>query len=219
MTEDFTPGLKIKFTKPILDQPDEKFTPYTTLADNPRSIISEGIVRLVEGLALQPAPMEVVVRSGQEQIFNFTHSTTPFSHIQPDLNIPVVLFEVTNRLTYAENVEHTISVPTKLIGVDVAQLYDRAIQKHDNSENDNTEEPDDSEPPVLEEVWLAYSEIVDAILKELRNHNTSFAGPILREHAKSTSLEWDSAENKKNAAREEAKKIKSICLIDISEKQ
>ena len=105
--------------------------------------------------------MEVVVRSGQQQIFNFTHSTTISSHPQPDLNIPIDVFEMTNRLTYAENIEQTISVPTKLIGVDVAQLYDSAIQKHDNSANDNTEEPDESEPPVLEEVWLGYSEIVD----------------------------------------------------------
>ena len=134
--------------------------------------------------------MDVVVRSGQEQIFAFSHiEMRDFDHSGLTTTLRYTL--ISNKITTKEDGTQTISVPTKLVGVDISQLYDRAIPRQNQKDQSGT---DDNEPPVLEEAHD--SEIVGALKQEFANHDLPSVKQILQQYAEETGLEWNVEETK-----------------------
>ena len=204
-TGDEKQGLTLKFTDPITKHGDREFTPYTVLAAQPSTIISGGMIRLVKGLALQPTPMNVVVRSNQDEIFKFSHEIEPHSFDSTSLGTPINYLMISNSITLSENGEQTIPVPMRLVGVDVAQLYEHL------SSIDSADELS------FDEVRGAQKDIATAITQEFADHDLPSVKPILQRHGEEAGVEWNSEESKAHAAEKETLKIKSMCLFDLSD--
>lgn len=197
-------GMKLKFTNPIFKHAGREFTPYTDLAAEPENIINDGMIRLVKGLALQPTPMNVVVRSNHEEIFNFSHEVEMRDFDHPGLSTPLRYTLITNEITTKEDGTQTILVPTKLVGVDISQLY-QSLSSTGSTDQSN-----------LNEVRAAHDQITGALKQEFANHDLPSVRQILERYAEDTGMEWNVEENKDHAAEEEALKVRSMCLFDLS---
>lgn len=156
-----------------------------------------GLMRLIEGLAVEDSPIILSVCSNGKEQFKLVHEVLNdgFTISEEEPQIIVDFLRIENSLTLPDGLKINTYIPKSLIAVDVKQFFNHPEAPH-----------------------AAEQKLTEALQNEFQHTENHAIKEILQQEAVSSGLEWNSHENIIYSAKQQIKLLKSICMFDLTPK-
>jgi hypothetical protein len=159
------------------------------------TLFDGGLMRLIEGLAVEDSPIILSVCSNGKEQFKLDHKVLneSFTITEQGAQRPVDFFTIENNLTLPDGLDLDTYIPKSLVAVDVKQFFEHSEPTH-----------------------YAEQRLIEALYKEFEHIENHAIEEILTQEAASSGLEWNSHENILYSATQQIKLLKSICMFDLT---
>ena len=154
-----------------------------------------GLMRLIEGLAVEDSPIILSVCSNGKEQFKLVHKVLRERFIISENGSQgaVDFLRIENSLTLPDGLKIDTYIPKSLIAVDVKQFFGHSEAPHE-----------------------AEKKLIEALISEFEHTENLAIEEILKQEAGSSGLEWSSPENIRYSASQQIKLLKSICMFDLT---